>query len=476
MSDGVYTIGKWDYWENYVGKSSGSNNTFTIRQVSDEVLGQYDIWSVDIVATNHTELGKDVRVTLDNPANKGITTVFNGGKYFLTKGAEITPDQLSFTVENDQALSEPYVKVDNAAKTILVNYNNPPEHTTGWFQIAVNSGISGLDDANRMINADEEKRQNASNFYPLMYGPEQTESPAKEFIHITVDERTGAYHFTSLNGHGVQENCTATRDAIPAENPAVTKVSDGVYSIGKWNIWENYVGKSSGSNNTFTISQVSDDVLGQYDVWTVEIIAANHAELGKDVRVTLDNAANKGITTVFNGGTYFLTKGAEITPDQLSFTVENDQVLSEPYVKVDNAAKTILANFNEAPVVIVDATAVILSAESLELAEGETATLVATVEPADTTDPTVVWTSSDENVATVAADGTVTAVAAGSCTVTAACGEVSAVCAVTVKHKEVDSIVEIKADAAGRVYDLQGRRVVNPANGLYIIDGKLIRK
>ena len=264
-----------------------------------------------------------------------------------------------------------------------------PELSTGWFQIAVKSGISNLGDANRMLNADEEKRQNATNFYALMYGPEQTEYPAKEFIHITVDGLTGPYHFTGLNGHGVQENCTSSRVSVPTDNPAVTQVSNGVYTIGKWHIWENYVGKSSGSDNTFTIRRVSDDVLDLYDLWSVEIIAADHTEVGKDVRVTLDNAANKGISTVFNGGTYFLTKGAEIKPEQLSFIVENTQVLSEPYVVVDNAAKIVSVNFNE--------------------------------EPSST-------------------------------------------------------IAEIKVDAAGNVYDLQGRRVVNPVNGLYIVDGKLVRK
>lgn len=351
-----------------------------------------------------------------------------------------------------------------------------PDHTTGWYQIAVESGISGLGDANRMINADTEKYQNATNYYALRYDSEQTEAPAKEFIHLTVNG--GSYQFTGLNGHGIKENCTSDRNSLPTDNPAVTKHDDGTYSIGKWNIWVqeyNYVGKSSNSNNTFSIKRVSDNILDAYDIWSVEIAAANNTEVGKDVNVTLNNPANKGIATVFNGGTYFLTKGAEIKPEELSFTVQNTQNLAEPFVSVDNAAKKILINYNEMPSIA--ATGITLDKTEATVKIGETVALTATVEPENADDKTVVWTSSDELVATVDAEGVVTAVAAGTATITAACGELSAKCQVTVLADEEDMIDEIKAAAeAGKVFDLQGRRVANPAKGLYIIDGKLIRK
>ena len=57
-------------------------------------------------------------------------------------------------------------------------------------------------------------------------------------------------------------------------------------------------------------------------------------------------------------------------------------------------------------------------------------TLVATVTPADCTEK-VVWTSSDNSVATVA-DGVVTPIAPGSCVITAKCGAYSATCNVSV--------------------------------------------
>ncbi len=78
------------------------------------------------------------------------------------------------------------------------------------------------------------------------------------------------------------------------------------------------------------------------------------------------------------------------------------------------------------------ATGVTLDKAALKLYEGDAAKLTAMVKPEDTTDKTIVWTSSDKTIATVK-DGTVTAVKAGTVTITAACGEAKATCAVTVK-------------------------------------------
>lgn len=79
----------------------------------------------------------------------------------------------------------------------------------------------------------------------------------------------------------------------------------------------------------------------------------------------------------------------------------------------------------------VEATSVVLSETTLTLTVGDTHLLTATVNPSDTTDPTVTWISTNEAVATVK-DGTVTAVAAGTASVKAVCGKVGGMCSVTV--------------------------------------------
>lgn len=81
--------------------------------------------------------------------------------------------------------------------------------------------------------------------------------------------------------------------------------------------------------------------------------------------------------------------------------------------------------------VSVGVVSVTLDKTSLELAIGETATLIATVKPDNATDKNVTWTSSDESVAKVA-DGKVTAVKSGKATITAKCEDKTAECAVTV--------------------------------------------
>ena len=83
-------------------------------------------------------------------------------------------------------------------------------------------------------------------------------------------------------------------------------------------------------------------------------------------------------------------------------------------------------------------TSVSLDKTSLELTEGGTGTLIATVEPNNATNKNVTWESSNTSVATVDANGEVTAVSAGTATitVTTADGGFTATCEVTVKPAE----------------------------------------
>ena len=78
-----------------------------------------------------------------------------------------------------------------------------------------------------------------------------------------------------------------------------------------------------------------------------------------------------------------------------------------------------------------------LDKETLELEEGKSQTLTATVAPVDATNKNVTWESSDESVATVS-NGKVTAVAEGTATITVKTddGGFTATCDVTVTKKE----------------------------------------
>ncbi len=87
-------------------------------------------------------------------------------------------------------------------------------------------------------------------------------------------------------------------------------------------------------------------------------------------------------------------------------------------------------------------TGVSLDKTSLEINEGATGTLTATIAPADATNKAVTWSSSDTSIATVS-NGTVTGVKAGSATITVTTvdGGKTATCAVTVKETEPGEVV-----------------------------------
>lgn len=116
-----------------------------------------------------------------------------------------------------------------------------------------------------------------------------------------------------------------------------------------------------------------------------------------------------------------------------SVTLEMGQCFDEAF-----PPKNISVNLVPAAISVekqkVSVSGVSLDRSSLSLKDGETATLTATVVPADADDKTVTWGSDNAAVASVAADGTVTAVKEGTVniTVTTRDGGKTAVCSVTV--------------------------------------------
>lgn len=113
----------------------------------------------------------------------------------------------------------------------------------------------------------------------------------------------------------------------------------------------------------------------------------------------------------------------------------------------------------------IDVESITLSPESLDLKEGETAQLTATVLPENATDKTVEWSSQDSDVATVDQEGKVTAVSAGQTYIRALCGGIEANCPVTVSKIEVDGVTVIPSTlelVEGETYQLSAS--VSPAD------------
>lgn len=108
-----------------------------------------------------------------------------------------------------------------------------------------------------------------------------------------------------------------------------------------------------------------------------------------------------------------------------------------------------------------------ISRESIELVEGESIVLAATVSPSDATDKKVSWSSSKSSVASVDQKGTVTALSVGSATVTASAGGKNSLCNVTVSARTiaVSSITLDKTELSlnvGEEYQLKA--TIEPSN------------
>ena len=94
-------------------------------------------------------------------------------------------------------------------------------------------------------------------------------------------------------------------------------------------------------------------------------------------------------------------------------------------------------------------TGVTLDRQTIDMTEGETTALTATVAPSNATDKSVTWSSSSTAVATVDSNGKVTAVKAGEATITVTTkdGGKSATCKVTVKAATV-AVTGVEVDPA----------------------------
>ncbi len=175
------------------------------------------------------------------------------------------------------------------------------------------------------------------------------------------------------------------------------------------------------------------------------------------------NSSDESIATVVNGAVTALKMG------EVVITAKAGEFTASCSIRVK--AKEILVE------------SITLNITEAELTEGESLTLQATISPENATDKSIVWSSSDERIATVA-DGHVSTLKAGEAIITAQCGNHSATCKISVKAKPDalnQSFINQTIDA---IYNLQGQKVGDTENdfnylpeGLYIINGnKLVKK
>ncbi len=113
---------------------------------------------------------------------------------------------------------------------------------------------------------------------------------------------------------------------------------------------------------------------------------------------------------------------------------------------------------------VVEVESITLDQTSYEVVQGGSIQITATVAPADATDKTLTWTSSDEEIATIV-NGVVTGKKEGTVTITASHKDITATATVTVKIVAVESITFAEeAYTVGEARTITLTPTINPSN------------
>lgn len=273
------------------------------------------------------------------------------------------------------------------------------------------------------------------------YGPT---AEYDDYFEITLDDITAAGHSTGTCVHyggadGRHWNCIFEAD-MNKEGTAPIDLHKFYRQIpvgtSRW--LRNY------SDNTITFTDAS----GRETVCTL-LDAGDHA-----VYMNADAPNYNKTLTVENQALKFSLSG---TDDWSNIYSDYDKFVKKPRAyfvlveRVDEIPAEAMTDGTEGEINLDPPPAVL--AESIELAEVLEKGLIltegavyqlgglATVLPENTTDPTIVYSSSNEDVVTVDAAGLVTVKAIGSAVITLSCGEVQAYVAVIVQPKEANASI-----------------------------------
>ena len=408
----------WTKWDlSSLGKVS--KVTFNVTGSSDNGYGfsQPAYFAYDDVAVRFEKAGADVPAT-------GVT--LDKTELSLTEGESAT---LTATVEPENATDKAIVwtSSDNAVATV-----------ENGVVTAVKAGRATITAACGSAKAECTVTVTAAPASPLSVKVGTAAYPVKP-----IDGQAGKYHV-----------------AVPYGSNATIKVKDAAFLM-VTNSKGGYLNDEGSNPFTLTAAQLDKLLISKDIPFTPANSASKVAYLSimdftanasyeLYIELTRKAVPATGVTLSETALSLHPTEKAtltaavapENTTDTLVWTSSNDAVAtvkdgvvtakSEGTATITAACGSAKAECVVTVLPPIPATGVTLDKAALKLYEGDAAKLTAMVKPEDTTDKTIVWTSSDKTIATVK-DGAVTAVKTGTATITAACGEAKATCAVTVK-------------------------------------------
>ena len=247
---------------------------------------------------------------------------------------------------------------------------------------------------------------------------------------ISLDKSTASLiegETLTLNATVSPDNATDKTVTWSTSDSTIATVNNGLVKaikVGKVTITAKAGEKTATCEVTVKPVPVSGIVL---DKTSVELLEGESITL--NATVSPDNATDKTV--------------AWATSDSTIATVDNNGLVKA--IKVGKVTITAKAGEKTAtcevivkPVLV---SGIVLDKTEVELLEGDSITLTATVSPDNATDKTVTWATSDSTIATVDNNGLVKAIKVGKVTITAKAGEKTATCEVTVKPVPVSGIV-----------------------------------
>lgn len=209
------------------------------------------------------------------------------------------------------------------------------------------------------------------------------------------------------------------------------------------------VGKEfDSSNSNFTYEkgkrEIAPNKMHNYTITYGDGITIKFKFLGSRIRYIGSNLLNDSLgihTIIIDGNTYTIYPKAKTQYENIYFELKNLEFKEHKVKIIGDAKQTLTKYFNAIDIdengkliplnPPITAQSITLDKLSINLLVGNTDTLTPMILPKEVSSSKVVWSSSDEKIATVDANGKVVAVAKGTVTITAATN-LTAKCTVTV--------------------------------------------